>query len=114
MQNTFAVLSYEGGPIEILGSDIIVKQTGVNELLSSVQAAVEWLSKNTTWKLIISMPIEENQRRTIAMPLQQYNDRCIAMDPPLLRQGSTALFRHTEPIEWNLLSHIRKIVNKKD
>lgn len=44
------------------------------------------------------MPIEENERRTIANELQGHHDQCIAIDPAMLRHGSQALFKNTQSI----------------
>ena len=116
MTNKLAVLPYSSDPITILWGEVIKKLTWVHEVLADVRNAIDWLTTNPDWKLIVSMPIEENERRTIANELQGHHDQCIAIDPAMLRHGSQALFKNTQSISWELISHLRQIIaaNKKD
>lgn len=110
MENKYAVLSYPGDPLQLLWSDILQKLTGVHALISDVASAVTWARWNTKWVLIVSMPIDEEQRQSIANNLRDIEPQCIALDPAILKVGSRPLFRATQQVTWSVFIQIKWLV----
>jgi hypothetical protein len=47
----------------------VTEQSGVTYIMTSLQDAVKWLSTNTDNRLIITMPLDEANRKNIATEL---------------------------------------------
>ena len=108
MWKEYAVLYYSGDPISILWESIVSQLTGIDTLFSDAQKAINWIMNNAQWTLFISMPLDESIRQSIWEKLSSYNQRCVAIEPAILRSWSEKIFNNSIPVtNWTIISILR-------
>jgi hypothetical protein len=75
---------------------------------------MEWLITNPDGNLIISMPLDQQNRQIITDTLGEFDTRCIALDPPMLLSESRKVFSNTMVAATAILKQIRSITTETE
>ena len=106
------VLTQEDNFLNLIGEEHIKSQVNIDSLMISTESAVAWLLTNNERKLIITMPMQESQRKQIAQILSIYDDRCIALEPAQILTGSRHEFSHYYTIEITLIKQLKDLTEE--